>query len=116
MLGFGVYFAERSKAEEFARRKASWDEATGSRVGAVLVCRIDLGYCKLARGVPCQCGCAKKFVDHLGLWYAQQGYDSICVPDDSLPATKHVEWCVADPQRITVVEMIPVTLPTAAPK
>ncbi len=47
--------------------------------------------------------CVKHFVDHGGFWNIKEGYDSLYVPDKSLPATKTAEWCVSDPSRVKVV-------------
>lgn len=105
MLGMGVYFAEHEKAVQFARRRAAWDDEEGKRVGAVLHCRIDLGYCKHAQRKPCPCGCGKPFVDHPGAWYSSEGYDSLFVPNNSMPATRVAEWCVADAARITIEQL-----------
>jgi hypothetical protein len=44
-------------------------------------------------------------VDHLGYWYCREGYFSVLVPDKSMPATDTREWCVADPSRITVIDV-----------
>ena len=105
MLGFGVYFAERRKALEFAIKKAQLMPFTGTVCGALLVCRVDLGHMKTAKRVPCPHGCGKDYVDHIGAWYAWEGYDSLYVHDNSPPATYEREWCVADPARIEIVEV-----------
>lgn len=69
--------------------------------------QVDLGHCKTAQRVPCPSphNCNKNFVDHLGYWYCREGYDSVLVPDKSMPATDTREWCVADPSRITVIDV-----------
>jgi hypothetical protein len=74
-------------------------------VGGRLTACVDLGHVKVACDCPCPCGCGKGFVDHPGLWYTAQGYDSLYVRDASLPATRYREWAVADPLRCDVVRL-----------
>jgi hypothetical protein len=66
---------------------------------------VDLGHCKTAKRVPCghSPDCKSNFVDHAGMWYAREGYDSVFVPDNSKPATSTKEWCVVDVSRIKVL-------------
>ena len=69
------------------------------------VFQVDLGYCKIANRVSCPHphNCAKLYVDHGGFWNVREGFDSLLVPDNSLPATRVAEWCVADADRVRVV-------------
>jgi hypothetical protein len=102
MEGFGVYFAERTKADGFAIRRAE-------RVGCRLDVLVDLGCMKVATPDPCPCGCGKLYVDHYGAFYSRDGFDSLYVRDDSLPATRFMEWCVPDPGRCEIVNVSEVT-------
>ena len=188
MLGFGVYFADKQKATEFALKRAEILPFAGKSCGALIECKVmntrhahtwvycvllillykmllaehkqycclsllllcafsvfctlnytestilvvllrvppsllvcmalslvqvDLGNMKTAHREPCPHGCGKDFVDHGGAWYAWDGYDSLFVPDNSMPATRVKEWCVADPHRILITY---VTFPEAVRK
>ena len=106
MMGFGVYFAERRKALEFSLKKAHRLPWKTSPCGALIVCQVDLGHMKTARRLPCPHGCGKNYVDHPGAWYNHEGFDSIFVPDNSLPACLEKEWCVADPARILITDVV----------
>jgi len=103
MEGFGVYFGKKDKALKFATRRAEYDAVKGCSMGALIVVDVDLGWCKQAETEPCPCGCGMKYVDHLGSWYARDGYDSLYVTDNSMPASATAEWCVADPSRVRIV-------------
>ena len=111
MLGFGVYFATKEKAMEFAAKRAEKAE-NGDPRGGLLRCEVDLGHCKAispSQPQKCPCGCGKLHVDHLGAWYGWHGFDSVFVPDNCQPIATLREWCVADPRRIKVVDVTYVT-------
>jgi hypothetical protein len=98
MCGFGVYLGEAQKAARFAYNRAL-GSGRGVRIGSL----VDLGHVKAATTCPCACGCGQSFVDHGGLWHTIQGYDTLLVRDESLPATRVREWAVADPLRVDVI-------------
>ncbi len=107
-----MYFAEKAKAQAYARKAAEFDPGTGTWRGLVLKCNVDLGHCKTATWEPCPAPhkCNKSYVDHLGYWSTRQGYDSVYLRPKSLPATHTEEWCVADPARVTLRSFKYVTL------
>jgi len=115
MEGFGVYFGRHAKAMKFATRRAEYDEARGCSIGAIIVADVDLGYCKHATDEPCPCGCGMKYVDHLGSWYSRDGFNSLYVADGSMPASATAEWCIADPTRINIVDVVEVVTASGNP-
>jgi len=106
MLGFGVYFGDKSKALHFATRRAVFDTKTGKHVAAIVRVKVDLGLVKVASG-PCPCGrkggCSAPFVDHWGDYYSQQGFDSLYIRAGSSGAANQREWAVSDPKRCVVL-------------
>lgn len=119
MLGFGCYFGDYRKAEHFALRRAVYNHERKAQIGAIVAVRVSLGAVKLATAEPCLCGCyaidkdsglpqRQGFVDHWGSWYAEQGYDSLYVRDNSGHAVRVREWAVVDPGRVKVVNVIEV--------
>jgi hypothetical protein len=106
MLGFGVYFGDKSKAVHFATRRAVFDTKTGKHVAAIVRVKVDLGLVKVASG-PCPCGrkggCSAPFVDHWGDYYSQQGFDSLYIRAGSSGAANQREWAVSDPKRCVVL-------------
>jgi len=106
MLGFGVYFGDKSKAIHFATRRAVFDSKSGKQVAAIVRVRVDLGLIKVSSG-PCPCGrkggCSAPFVDHWGDYHSQQGFDSLYIRAGSSGAANQREWAVSDPERCEVL-------------
>jgi hypothetical protein len=91
MLGPGVYLARWDKACRFA----------GKPGDVVVRCLVFPGKTKtMTADDVCTCGCGQAYVDH----HTEhgKGYNTTYVADNSLPATKHAEWCVRDPTCIIV--------------
>jgi hypothetical protein len=105
MEGFGIYLAEESKAQQFAIKKSVYGPARKALIGASLVVQVDLGHVKVATSELCHCGCRKAYDDHQGHWYSQQGYDTLFLREDSLPASRYREWAIADPLRCSVARV-----------
>jgi hypothetical protein len=107
MLGFGVYLGAAQKARTFAYRHAAVDAATGAQAGAVVTAVVDMGHVKAAAGA-CPCGMAhcggKEASDHLGAYYAREGFDAVVAGGNGAAAASATpEWAVADPARVAPV-------------
>ena len=98
MLGRGVYLARWDKALRFAAETA--DRRARPEAGLVVRSLLFAPTVRtLGPGDVCRCGAcagkAKPFVDHDGQHRGTAA--ASFVPDNSLPATRRAEWCVADP-------------------
>ena len=106
MLGFGVYFGDKSKAYHFATRRAIFDIKTGKNIAAIVKVKVDLGLVKVSSG-PCPCGrkggCLAPFVDHWGNYYSKEGFDSLYLRSGSSGAANQREWAISDPARCFVL-------------
>jgi len=78
-------------------------------LGAVLLCEVDLGRCKVQLGtkdVGYPTLSNTEFTDHTGRWHAWEGYDSVHLMDGSLPVARKAEWCVSDPGRVHITHCL----------
>jgi hypothetical protein len=110
MEGYGVYLADHEKAAHYASRRANFDK---NKRGGVIAFLVDIGHCKVGLPEPCKCGCVEwkgrgnpnpvMYLDHAGRWYTNEGFDTLYLRDNSMPATRAREWCVADPARCLVL-------------
>jgi hypothetical protein len=95
MLGSGLYLAKWRKATKYTAQDSLFVKR--SEPGVVVRCIVFPTATEtrvMTRDMLCACGCAREFVDHLSTH--AEGYRMSMVPDDSLPATRHAEWCVKD--------------------
>jgi hypothetical protein len=99
MVGTGVYFARWEKAADFARHDALYvvRAEPGVVVRAFVVCGATVTMTSTMR---CTCGCGKAYVDHNGVHTAR--FRTVFIPDNAVGATKRAEWCVKEPDAITV--------------
>jgi hypothetical protein len=98
MLGCGVYLARWDKATRYAQRASE---------GVVVRCLLFPGRTRvMTADDACTCGCGQAYVDHETAH--GKDYDTTYVPDNSLPATKHAEWCTRDSAAVVVDCLFPV--------
>lgn len=99
MLGPGVYLARWDKACDFAvhdNNNAPRNEP--GVVVRVMVFAAPDECVTLTEHDTCSCGCARAFVDHVGVTRAVV----VSVPDNAASATRRAEWCVKQSDRVAV--------------
>ncbi len=99
MLGPGIYLAKIQKAVKFTKETAE-RVVRGQQGLVVRVIAFPQSTIEMERDKRCECGCDKPFVDHLGK--AGAIAEASYIPDNSMPATRHAEWCIRNPDCLLV--------------
>ncbi len=104
MLGVrSIYFAHRTKAVDYARRRPDFKPLDGP--GALVRVILDTERCKVRDRAPeCRCGCGQGYVDHPGDWM-RSGASMLWLRSGSIPATRRPEMAVVDRSCIDAVDI-----------